>query len=194
MASSGSFSKGVTRRVTSTLEKTINIVLGIEVDPTGGFKTAAEIALGKGGGGDDPFDGYSATQSLEFKGGNLKKEGNVHFKEFPTSTLNHKVVRMRGCKTNALESYNKKNGTTNFRSYLSTTEEVLAEIHVFQGKRCLTGGTDTFEKIQDAMKISKPGINRILIRLDKDGTSIKDCIIDGVIHWEDGKEIVGTGR
>ncbi len=71
--------------------------------------------------------------------------------------------------------------------------EALAQIHVFQGEQCLTG-QGTFEHVKAAMKTTRPGINVVLIRLDAQGRSIVDCIIDGVVQVEGGRRRVETGR
>lgn len=185
--------------VTTVKPEGLKILLGIEVDPTAGPKTLAEIALGKAGDGDDPFTGYTFTQ--EYKGGDIEKEGVLYFKELAAGTLNEKVVRVRGCKTNVLADYDKNSGATTFYdNYYLTTEELLAEVYIFQKQddqddQCLTGGTKTFEERRKEMESpTKPGINKVLIRLDKNGSSIKDCIIDGVVHWKDGNELAKTER
>ncbi|MFC2172652.1 hypothetical protein ACFLU6_08480 [Acidobacteriota bacterium] len=182
-----------TRRAITTIKTPPHkIVLAIEVDPTAGARTSAEIALGKAGGGHDPFAAYTPAQ--EFKGGDLENTGHLYSKELIAKTLEDKVVRVRACKTNLLKSYDKSNGATTFRNSLTTTEELLAEVHVFLEDRCVTGGTDTFDGIRKQMKKTKPGINLILIRLNKTGSSIKDCIIDGVVYCKDGKELAKTGK
>jgi hypothetical protein len=183
----------VTRTAISTLKPgNPKIVLGIEVDPTAGAKTLAEIALGKPGTGRDLFTKYTPQQ--EYKGGDLKSKGVLYSRQVAASALHDKTVRVRACKANVLNSYDEKSGATVFRSYLTTTEELLAEISVFQGERCLTGGNKTFDKLRDEMKKTTPGINRILIRLTADGGKIEDCIIDGVVHCEKTRPKAKTER
>jgi hypothetical protein len=41
---------------------------------------------------------------------------------------------------------------------------------------------------------SRTAVNRILVRLSPDGTSIQDCILDGIVTVQGGKQAVKTGR
>lgn len=74
-----------------------------------------------------------------------------------------------------------------FNQEFYPTEEMSAQIRIFQGDKNLTGDNDKkFEDIENEMKSIKAGINKILIRLNNDGESIQDCIIDGVEFVSNG--------
>ena len=79
-----------------------------------------------------------------------------------------------------------------FRQDLYPTASLLAQITLFRDDLCLTGEGKTFEEIAKELQRTKAGVNRILIRLDKKDTKILDCLIDGIVYWKNGKQVVDT--
>jgi hypothetical protein len=164
------------------------LLLGIEIDATAGAKTYGEFEFGRPGSGLSPIKGFKGELSLRGK-----QEGDLHSVKVDFKDLDGRAVIARAAKGNVLDSYNKKTGSVTFKDSPYPTEELAAEIYVFKGDQCLTG-SHTFNEILDMMKKTKAGINRVLIRLNRSGISIDDCIIDGIAYIKDGKQKIRMGR
>jgi hypothetical protein len=164
------------------------LILGIEVDATAGSKTFGQFDLGQPGGGYSPLKGFTTETSHPGI-----YEGNLHSVKLDFKELDKRFVRVSAGKSNVLETYDKDTGKVTFKNNPYQTEELVSEIFVFSGEQCLTGN-HTFQEIIDKMKTSRTGVNRILIRLDNSGTSLQDCIMDGVVIVQGGKQLVKTGR
>lgn len=165
----------------------LKVSLGIEIDPTAGCSTEAEFALGTPGSGHDPLSGYSVKKT--YGASSMTKSGKLSLLEIDPSLLQNRCVRVRAKKNKTLWSYNKKTGATSFSTGLKETEELLTEIHIFKGTTCLTG-SQTVAGVLGAMNTTKTGINRILIQLTSNGKSMRDCIVDGVYLWKNGKKLI----
>lgn len=166
----------------------LELVLGIEIDPTAGAKTCGKFEFGTSGSGCNPFDGFKTVDSK--KG---TQEGNLHITNLEFKELVRRAVRIQACKSNVLSTYDAETGKTSFKNSPYPTEEMIAEIYVFKGKKCLTGNV-TFDDIKKQMNKTRTGINNVLIRLDEKGLLIQDCIIDGVVYVAKGQQKVKTMR
>jgi len=166
----------------------LELIIGIEVDATAGAWTSGQFDLGQPGGGNTPLKGFKTQSSPR-----SICEGNLHSVKLEVKDLKNKYVRVSACKSNVLDKYDEKTGKITYKDSLYKTEELVAEIFVFNGERCLTGN-HKFQDIVKMMEKSQPGINRVLIRLDPDGASLQDCIMDGIVIVQNGKQLVKTGR
>ncbi len=166
----------------------IELILGIEVDPTAGAKTCGLFELGYPGESYDPFRGFKTMVSRK-----STQEGNLHITGLDFKELGWRTVHIQAGKSNVLSKYDKKIGKVSFKDSIYPTEEMMAEIYVFKDAKCLTG-SDKFEDVEKKMNKTRTGVNRILIRLDDKGTKIQDCIIDGVVFMKDGNQKVQTAR
>lgn len=164
------------------------LVLGIEVDRTAGATTFGQFDLGQPGSSYNPLDDFTTESS------NLGiYKGNLHSIKLDFKDLANRAVRVSAGKSYVLDSYDTDSGKTTFKTSTYPTEELVAEIFVFKGEQCLTGN-HTFQEIIELMKVTRTGIARMLIRLDQEGFSIQDCLIDGVVHIQNSERKVQTGR
>lgn len=176
----------------------VNIELAIEIDPTAGLKTKADLELGD----------RSGRLLMEMHEGRLRKvsdrgivtNGNRHSLtlrdvDCVNNSLENLCVTLKPQKGGLLKTYDKDSGKTVFREDADVypTASLRAQIILFRGDFCLTGETKTFDELAKDLQKSDAGINRILIRLDKkEEAKILDCLIDGVIYWKNGKQVVTT--
>lgn len=172
----------------STSLVSLELMLGIEVDKTAGANTFGQFDLGQPGSSYNPLEGFTTESS--HLGIN---EGNLHSIKLDFKDLANRAVRVSAGKSYVLDSYDKDSGNTTFKTSTYPTEELVAEIFVFKGEQCLTGN-HTFQEIIDLMKVTRTGIARVLVRLDQEGFSIQDCIIDSVVHIQNGERRVQRGR
>lgn len=179
------FGKAASIAGATTITKDLKVVLGVEVDPTAGAKTEAEFALGTPGGEHDTFAGFKAKQVFD-KSTLKKEEKEKKFNlEIDIDAIKDVAIRVRPSKNWLLKSYDEDTGATTFRESTYPTSELLAELYIFKGDKCLNGNK-TVDQVVEEMKKTKPGINKILVRVDESVSKIQDLIIDGIVHIKDG--------
>jgi hypothetical protein len=144
------------------------------VDTVANAKTGAEFALGN-------------VIQVPVKESEIEHEGNLHFVQLRYDDKQKYVntVEIGPSKNWVLDWYNK--GSTGFKEELYPIASLTAQIYVFQGDDyCLTDESQkSFNEVKKAV-MNRPakGINTILIRVDKSGEKLLDCIIDGIIIYE----------
>ena len=170
------------------------LFLGIEVASSGNVKTCGQFDIGTPGVDPDPLDEFNPNISKE---GKKERNSNIHSTSLTGcelyNLLNGKAVRVQAGKSNVLDFYDEVTGYTTYKDSIYPTEEMVATISIFIGEKCLVGNT-TFEDVKNQMKPTRIGMNQILIRLDDNGDSIQDCIIDGVIYVAEGQQKVKMAR
>jgi hypothetical protein len=204
--------KSVARRGKDTLDVLpTKVVLGIEVTPTAATNTGASIAIGPPVQGRSIYNAFEASKEFRRidREDGLAQQKHLYFKKFDAEQIADSWVRVRAFKSGVLSSYNSKTGAVSFRDDLYPTEEMLAEIDVFYGPICLTGGgKKTFDSVKTKMKQTKEGLSRILVRITGGGCRVKsngiltlspspqieDLIIDNVVYVAKGKRRVQTRR
>ena len=176
------------------VSKCPELFLGIEVAPSGNVKTCGQFDIGTPGVDPDPLDEFDPNISKE---GKKERNSNIHSTSLTGCELyyllNGKAIRIQAGKSNVLESYNEETGNTTYKDSIYHTEEMVATINIFIGEKCLIGNS-TFEDVKNQMMPTRIGMNQILIRLDDNGGSIQDCIIDGVIYMAEGQQKVKMAR
>lgn len=167
------------------------VELAVEVASVGNVNTQGIFQLIKMPGKDEDLFNVKKDIKEVYK---CKEEEKNYFSNRPilTNKMGNICFRVLSKKSKVLS--NKKqneikklvdnelqNAEDLFNQELYPTEETFAQVSIFLGDKNLTSDNDKkFEDIENEMKSIKAGINKILIRLNNDGESIQDCIIDGV--------------
>lgn len=161
----------------------MNLEFCIEIDPTAGVGTEARFEL-------KDSDGNLIKPSTNSK---VVKKDKVHSLLIPDTACGKGLhLHVEPCKSGLIKEYDESSGKMTFRPDVYPTATLMARIHLFRGKSCLSGEKETFDQLLKQMKSTKTGINRILIRLDEKDVKVLDCVIDGVVYWRDGKQLVKT--
>jgi len=166
-----------------------DIIFGIEVDSTAGEKTGAKFSI------EEIIDWYS----MPFKDPKIRSEviqkGKLYSIEVPSDDFPTNGIRLaiKPLKNWVLKSYVELFGQAFFNEELYPVAILNAELQIFRGERCLTGVL-TFNEAKELIKQTNAGITKIIIRLDENGELIQDCIIDGVVIYENREKKIDLSR
>lgn len=174
---------------------TVPVNFRIEIDGTDYCEP--QISIGTASNINEPFKSYSKV-SKDYSSSQFSNSKNTYSAQIDRNDLNslsNSVLKITSNKKYVITNGEKKRVRDEWESIEYNpnpypTEEMLSNIHIFVEEKCITGSSRNFDELKEEQKNIKRGINTILIRLNDDKKSINDLIIDGIVHIQNGKNLI----